>query len=165
MSVHSVRHGSSGKTDMVLFHVTTDILKKSSFISNDKKVIMQRRNYGKNTSNCYDNTNWNSRSNFSFRKRHDTNTRLRRLDMPRLRRYRNKKSACFRRRFGGPDQIRTGVQAFAELCLATRPQDLFKGNQRYENRQSLSIPLHLLLAVPIQGCVKSKHCLRLGFNT
>ena len=26
---------------------------------------------------------------------------------------------------GGPDQIRTGVEAFAELCLATRPQDLF----------------------------------------
>ncbi len=26
----------------------------------------------------------------------------------------------------GPDQIRTGVEAFAELCLATRPQDLFK---------------------------------------
>lgn len=25
--------------------------------------------------------------------------------------------------FGGPDQIRTGVEAFAELCLATRPQD------------------------------------------
>jgi hypothetical protein len=24
---------------------------------------------------------------------------------------------------GGPDQIRTGVGAFAELCLATRPQD------------------------------------------
>ena len=24
----------------------------------------------------------------------------------------------------GPDQIRTGVGAFAELCLATRPQDL-----------------------------------------
>jgi hypothetical protein len=24
----------------------------------------------------------------------------------------------------GPDQIRTGVEAFAELCLATRPQDL-----------------------------------------
>jgi hypothetical protein len=23
----------------------------------------------------------------------------------------------------GPDQIRTGVGAFAELCLATRPQD------------------------------------------
>ena len=28
--------------------------------------------------------------------------------------------------FGGPDQIRTGVGAFAELCLATRPQDLVK---------------------------------------
>ena len=28
-----------------------------------------------------------------------------------------------------PDQIRTGVEAFAELCLATRPQDLnFKIN-------------------------------------
>ncbi len=24
---------------------------------------------------------------------------------------------------GGPDQIRTGVEAFAELCLATRLQD------------------------------------------
>ena len=23
----------------------------------------------------------------------------------------------------GPDQIRTGVEAFAELCLAARPQD------------------------------------------
>ena len=27
----------------------------------------------------------------------------------------------FRRR--GPDQSRTGVEAFAELCLTTRPQD------------------------------------------
>ena len=27
--------------------------------------------------------------------------------------------------FGGPEQIRTAVEAFAELCLATRPQDLF----------------------------------------
>ena len=25
--------------------------------------------------------------------------------------------------FGGPEQIRTAVEAFAELCLATRPQD------------------------------------------
>ncbi len=25
----------------------------------------------------------------------------------------------------GPEQIRTAVEAFAELCLATRPQDLF----------------------------------------
>jgi hypothetical protein len=30
----------------------------------------------------------------------------------------------FKRFFcGGPDQIRTGVEAFAELCLATRLQD------------------------------------------
>ena len=28
---------------------------------------------------------------------------------------------CFR----GPERIRTAVEAFAELCLATRPQDLF----------------------------------------
>lgn len=27
---------------------------------------------------------------------------------------------------GGPERIRTAVQAFAELCLATRPQDLLK---------------------------------------
>ncbi len=26
--------------------------------------------------------------------------------------------------FGGPERIRTAVEAFAELCLATRPQDL-----------------------------------------
>ncbi len=26
---------------------------------------------------------------------------------------------------GGPERIRTAVEAFAELCLATRPQDLF----------------------------------------
>ena len=25
---------------------------------------------------------------------------------------------------GGPERIRTAVEAFAELCLATRPQDL-----------------------------------------
>jgi hypothetical protein len=25
--------------------------------------------------------------------------------------------------FRGPERIRTAVQAFAELCLATRPQD------------------------------------------
>lgn len=27
--------------------------------------------------------------------------------------------------FGGPERIRTAVEAFAELCLATRPQDHF----------------------------------------
>jgi hypothetical protein len=27
--------------------------------------------------------------------------------------------------FRGPERIRTAVRAFAELCLATRPQDLF----------------------------------------
>lgn len=27
--------------------------------------------------------------------------------------------------FRGPERIRTAVEAFAELCLATRPQDLF----------------------------------------
>ena len=26
--------------------------------------------------------------------------------------------------FGGPERIRTAVEAFAELCLTTRPQDL-----------------------------------------
>lgn len=26
---------------------------------------------------------------------------------------------------GGPERIRTAVEAFAELCLATRPQDPF----------------------------------------
>lgn len=26
---------------------------------------------------------------------------------------------------GGPERIRTAVEAFAELCLATRPQDHF----------------------------------------
>ena len=26
---------------------------------------------------------------------------------------------------GGPERVRTAVEAFAELCLATRPQDLF----------------------------------------
>ena len=29
----------------------------------------------------------------------------------------------------GSDQIRTGVEAFAELCLATRPQNLKKNLQ------------------------------------
>lgn len=29
------------------------------------------------------------------------------------------------RSFGGPERIRTAVEAFAELCLATRPQDHF----------------------------------------
>ena len=28
---------------------------------------------------------------------------------------------------GGPERIRTAVGAFAELCLATRPQDHFTG--------------------------------------
>ena len=28
--------------------------------------------------------------------------------------------------FRGPDRIRTGVEAFAELCLATRPQDRYQ---------------------------------------
>lgn len=33
--------------------------------------------------------------------------------------------------FGGPERIRTAVQGFADLCLATRPQDLIKkGSQR-----------------------------------
>ena len=27
---------------------------------------------------------------------------------------------------GGPERIRTAVEAFAELCLATRPQDPFR---------------------------------------
>jgi hypothetical protein len=27
---------------------------------------------------------------------------------------------------GGPERIRTAVGAFAELCLATRPQDQFE---------------------------------------
>ncbi len=31
----------------------------------------------------------------------------------------------------GPDQIRTGVEAFAELCLATRLQDLNFEEQKY----------------------------------
>ena len=31
----------------------------------------------------------------------------------------------------GPDQIRTGVEAFAELCLATRPQDLKSKNKLF----------------------------------
>ena len=34
-----------------------------------------------------------------------------------------KKKGLLSNPFGGPDQIRTGVEAFAELCLATRPQD------------------------------------------
>ncbi len=29
----------------------------------------------------------------------------------------------------GPEQIRTAVEAFAELCLATRPQDPFLRGQ------------------------------------
>ncbi len=29
---------------------------------------------------------------------------------------------------GGPERIRTAVEAFAELCLATRPQDLLFGH-------------------------------------
>ena len=34
-----------------------------------------------------------------------------------------KKVVLTRFRKRGPDQIRTGVEAFAELCLAARPQD------------------------------------------
>ena len=30
----------------------------------------------------------------------------------------------------GPERIRTAVEAFAELCLATRPQDLFEWQQK-----------------------------------
>jgi hypothetical protein len=40
--------------------------------------------------------------------------------------YNSKKSASRRLCFilnGGPERIRTAVGAFAELCLATRPQD------------------------------------------
>lgn len=29
----------------------------------------------------------------------------------------------FCQNFGGPERIRTAVEAFAELCLATRPKD------------------------------------------
>ncbi len=38
-----------------------------------------------------------------------------------------KKALRFRAFFitRGPERIRTAVEAFAELCLATRPQDLF----------------------------------------
>jgi hypothetical protein len=31
--------------------------------------------------------------------------------------------------FRGPERIRTAVEAFAELCLTTRPQDLFEGHK------------------------------------
>jgi hypothetical protein len=40
---------------------------------------------------------------------------------------RNKKPQCllgFQGHLGGPERIRTAVAAFAELSLATRPQDL-----------------------------------------
>ena len=47
----------------------------------------------------------------------------------------------------GPEQIRTAVEAFAELCLATRPQDhfltsanitdFFIRNCKYYNRNSV----------------------------
>ncbi len=36
-----------------------------------------------------------------------------------------KKPPIFTGGFGGPVRIRTAVGAFAELCLATRPQDHF----------------------------------------
>ena len=38
---------------------------------------------------------------------------------------------------GGSEQIRTAVEAFAELCLTTRPQDLFltPANIRQKNVQ------------------------------
>lgn len=35
--------------------------------------------------------------------------------------------------FGGRERIRTAVQGFADLCLATRPPDpVFKGNANVE---------------------------------
>jgi hypothetical protein len=33
--------------------------------------------------------------------------------------------------FRGPERIRTAVQGFADLCLATRPQDHFWSMQKY----------------------------------
>jgi hypothetical protein len=35
---------------------------------------------------------------------------------------------------GGPERIRTAVEAFAELCLATRPQDHFTGGKNSANK-------------------------------
>ena len=36
--------------------------------------------------------------------------------------------------YRGPERIRTAVEAFAELCLATRPQDLFLGRENNANK-------------------------------
>jgi hypothetical protein len=33
----------------------------------------------------------------------------------------------------GPERIRTAVRAFAELCLATRPQDPLSKNSKVKN--------------------------------
>jgi hypothetical protein len=38
---------------------------------------------------------------------------------------------------GGPERIRTAVEAFAELCLATRPQDQFSLLIQYCNLKRL----------------------------
>jgi hypothetical protein len=38
--------------------------------------------------------------------------------------------------FRGPERIRTAVGAFAELCLATRPQDLFMSVSAYPPRRT-----------------------------
>ena len=42
-----------------------------------------------------------------------------------------KKVVLTRFRKRGPDQIRTGVEAFAELCLAARPQDRNSKNKLF----------------------------------
>ncbi len=38
----------------------------------------------------------------------------------------------------GPEQIRTAVAAFAELSLATRPQDLFETRRKDTNKNKFT---------------------------
>ena len=49
----------------------------------------------------------------------------------------------------GSDQIRTGVEAFAELCLATRPQNLKKLQFRTAYLKQDLIPTYQLKMVQI----------------
>ena len=59
--------------------------------------------------------------------------------------------------FGGPERIRTAVGAFAELCLATRPQDLLEFRTLNKDlNQNFAIPCSSV-RYPIGIAAKIKH--------
>jgi hypothetical protein len=56
---------------------------------------------------------------------------------------------------GGPERIRTAVEAFAELCLATRPQDLLFTNLK-QNLRLLAFMSQFRIAKVQDSCQSAK---------